>query len=545
MKLQILPKIRSKKLNNKSGNCLRTSFKYSDAVVFFICVFLNLNIYSYSKNIEDDSKLLEKESFGREISLPDSMHNRPEGTTEILQYGKILDTVKCTNKPGQSYSLYIPSQYIPGKKLPIIYIFDPAARGNILVELMKEAAERYGYIIAASNNSRNGKLQPEVEAAQAMFKDTHERLAIDDKCIYFAGFSGGARFAAFLAEGCKCAQGVLLNSAGFQAELASSSKDKFAVFAIAGLADFNYDEMVMLENKLDTLGIFHFLRRFNGVHEWAPKDVWFEAFAWMRLIAIKNGLQPRDEKFISIEMEATVKRAKAQEDSGNVYFAWQNYRNALNIFQGLADTKKIKEHIEVLEKKHELIEGREREKKEIDEQIKMQNTVLSIVLLMGKPKPKGLKDEQLDNYTEGGFTFRELRTQAQEAISKIRNKLENENKEEKRRVYERACDAITGYLMETAQTNMDSNDLQIAKNFFELATAAQPNSFRPHISIACCLVRMEDKEEAIHELRLARETGLSALDLADMTKQLSELSSLVDDPEFQKLISHEHNLPTK
>jgi len=58
---------------------------------------------------------------------------------------------------------------------------------------MKDAAERHGYIVLGSNNSRNRSWKVDAESAPAMFEDTHTRRALDERRIYFAGFSGGAR----------------------------------------------------------------------------------------------------------------------------------------------------------------------------------------------------------------------------------------------------------------------------------------------------------------------------------------------------------------
>jgi hypothetical protein len=55
------------------------------------------------------------------------------------------------------------------------------------------AAERYGWIVAGSNNSRNG---PDVrlnEILSALWQDTHERLAIDDRRVYATGFLAAAQ----------------------------------------------------------------------------------------------------------------------------------------------------------------------------------------------------------------------------------------------------------------------------------------------------------------------------------------------------------------
>src|SRR5260370_14037602 len=70
--------------------------------------------------------------------------------------GVVIPKVSCATQPDQSYALYVPSHYTREKRWPIVYAFDPFARGSMPVELMKDAAERYGYIVAGSNNSHNG-----------------------------------------------------------------------------------------------------------------------------------------------------------------------------------------------------------------------------------------------------------------------------------------------------------------------------------------------------------------------------------------------------
>lgn len=459
--------------------------------------------------------------------------NSIEDTAQGLPCGEIIRSVKCIREPEQSYALYIPSQYKSGKQWPIVYAFDPAARGTIPVELMKEAAERYGYVVAASNNSRNGPWQASANAAQAVWEDTHRRLSIDGSCIYFAGFSGGARVAAILAQSCKCAQGVLLNGAGFSPVSPPSSADRFAVFAVVGLTDFNYDEMVRLDQTLDTLGGPHFLRRFDGSHQWGPKDVWQESFAWMRLVAMKNGRRSRDTQFIAAELGSALQRARALEDSGEVYFAWQDYRQLSNLFQGLADTKKIDERIAALEKIDAVREGRENEQQEIGEQANLQNNILNIIELAHNQNPRRPTGEQPND------DDRELLTQAHKAVRRLRNDSEEESRPEKRRVFERARSNIFAYVMESGRSDMDANRLETAKGYFELAMEARPDAYGPHLSLARCLIRMGDREESIHELGRARELGLSAQALSDLLKQASDLNSLVNNPEFKKLITDE------
>src|SRR6187551_2176315 len=75
---------------------------------------------------------------------------------QVWAKGQLLEKVGCEADPAQTYALYVPSTYTAEKLWPVIYCFDPGARGRTPVERLQAAAEKYGYIVAGSNNSRNG-----------------------------------------------------------------------------------------------------------------------------------------------------------------------------------------------------------------------------------------------------------------------------------------------------------------------------------------------------------------------------------------------------
>src|ERR1043165_3162252 len=129
--------------------------------------------------------------------------------TESIPRGQIVDRIVALSDSSQSYALYLPSNYTPNRKWPVLYAFDPGARGRVPVERFKEAAEKYGWIVLGSNNSRNGPWDVSVNAWNAMQTDTHQRFAIDDERLYATGFSGGARAAVRIAIACKCLAGVI------------------------------------------------------------------------------------------------------------------------------------------------------------------------------------------------------------------------------------------------------------------------------------------------------------------------------------------------
>src|SRR5713101_390171 len=163
--------------------------------------------------------------------------------------GQIIDDVKCAADSSQGYALYLPSNYSPERSWNLILAFDPRARGRVPVERYQAAAQAYGYIVAGSNNSRNGSWDVSTRAAQAIMTDVGTRFGIDAARIYTAGMSGGARVALGIALGSKLVAGVIASSAGYPDGKLRKTLP-FAIFATAGNEDFNYLELRTLDREL-------------------------------------------------------------------------------------------------------------------------------------------------------------------------------------------------------------------------------------------------------------------------------------------------------
>ena len=208
--------------------------------------------------------------------------------------GEILDPVICEKDINQSYALYLPTAYHAGQRWPVIFCFDPGGKGSIPVALFREGAEKYGYILVGSNNSRNGPWEHILQAARAIWLDSHARLAIDNRRVYAAGFSGGARAASGLGKmlSVKLA-GVIACGGGLPAWLEPVDIIDVSWFGTVGLHDFNYQEMQELEWKLRRQGSPCLLRVFQGRHSWPPLRLALEGIAWLHNQAADPDVKPR------------------------------------------------------------------------------------------------------------------------------------------------------------------------------------------------------------------------------------------------------------
>src|SRR5262245_17864490 len=79
----------------------------------------------------------------------------PSPAKEEFPRGEVVEKVAVANDPSQSYALYLPSGYAPGRLWPVLYMLD--ARNNALVpiERFRAAAERFGWVLVSSYNSRS------------------------------------------------------------------------------------------------------------------------------------------------------------------------------------------------------------------------------------------------------------------------------------------------------------------------------------------------------------------------------------------------------
>ena len=197
---------------------------------------------------------------------------------EEIPKGRIVERVVCSGDKSQSYALYLPAVYSRERAWPVLYCLDPAARGRVPVERFQKAAERAGFIVAGSNNSRNGPLDVSRGAIRWLLTDTHERFAIDDSHAYAAGFSGGARLALAWAGNGRVA-GVIACGAGFGSPI--PKEVPFRIYATAGVDDFNYDEVYAMSRELSRRGVSQRFAQFAGGHDWLPETLTGEALDFL------------------------------------------------------------------------------------------------------------------------------------------------------------------------------------------------------------------------------------------------------------------------
>jgi len=258
--------------------------------------------------------------------------------------GAPVERVVSSQDTTQSYAIFVPSRYDPHRALPLLCVMDPRGRALIPLRLLQSAAERFGYVIFSSYNTRSDEPgDPNEAAVNAMIADAQRLLTIDTRRIYLVGFSGTARAGwdyAYRLDG--HVAGLLGFGAGFPPGWtppvpAPGELETLVFYGGAGSTDFNYQEVQDLDAYLERRGIRHRVARYEGPHGWPPAWVMSDAVQWMELQAMRRGLIARDSAWIDSLYRTRSASAAAAEAAGDGYAAYLGYREVRADFAGLHD----------------------------------------------------------------------------------------------------------------------------------------------------------------------------------------------------------------
>lgn len=431
--------------------------------------------------------------------------------------GTVVPKVVCGADSNQSYALYLPSTFSAARKWPIVYLFDPIARGEVAVEAARAAAEKFGYIVVASNNSRNGPMADSTAAANAVWRDTQERFPVEEQRRYLAGMSGGARLVTAIALSCdSCAAGVIANAAGFPIDKAPQRGMKFAYFGAVGNADFNYGEFVELRKKLEEAGAQYRIRIFDGQHGWAPPEVWLEALNWMDIRAMAAGVLPRDPVRIQQTADEGLAKARDLQAKNNLLAAVRQYQSLVRDFKGLTDVTGAESSLAELVKNKAVRAEEKQEASSLEQQARISEPFAEQMQAIAS----GDNDNVDLNALKHDFADLKQRAGSQPNSDDL-----------KVLVVRRALGGLVISAYESGQHSMEGKNYRAALAYFDLAAAGSANSAFAHYQRARAYAMLGEKKGTLAELRLALAGGFhdaSALGVV-------EFQSFQGQAEFQAL----------
>jgi tetratricopeptide (TPR) repeat protein len=433
---------------------------------------------------------------------------------QIPKPGEVQPSVTVEADASYSYALYLPSDYTPQKRWPILVAFDPSGRGVAPVKLFQAGAEKYGFIVVGSNNSRN--FSDPSTSIRLMWNDVIHRFAIDPRRFYTTGLSGGARVASSVAIACKtCVAGVIACAAGLP-QGAKTLPETTEWFLATGTTDFNYPEMLRLHENLDNHKLVSRLDVFDGPHGWMPPQMAEDALAWLQLRAMVKGTVPVNKDFIEEEFQKQTNGAQILQDKGNALAASRTYQEIVADFGTLHDVTTARKSLSQIEDSKELQRARKNEKAAVELQARVEGKFGRIV-----------------NFLGSGADVRDAFVQLEAVVNEQNSVLRTEQELWGREAIERGIWSAFITATENGQQAAQARNYPIAKLLLQAATVIRPEIAWAHTSLANVYAVTGDKKRAINELRKAVDNGLSSPEtLNDKSYDL-----IREDPAFKELVA--------
>ena len=218
----------------------------------------------------------------------------------ILKKGTIIDSLKINDSIPESFGLYLPKKFETNKKWPVVFLFDTKGKGKQGLLMFAQAAEKNGYILAASNSVYDSlPMSENILRSSRMMNTVLTLLPVDSRRIYTSGFSDGAKFASVLPVVIKNIEGVLSIGASLANTDVLTMKNPFHYLGVVGSDDYHLLEMQANEKVLNGLRFSNELFVYEQGSEPSPIKYIDTALEVFTLNAMAKGLVDKDTIFIN------------------------------------------------------------------------------------------------------------------------------------------------------------------------------------------------------------------------------------------------------
>ncbi len=432
-----------------------------------------------------------------------------------FEKGKIIDTIWVDKKLGESFSFYMPKSYEPAKPTPVIFIFEPLARGKTGIDPFISSAETYGYLLICSNNTKNGPFEQNYDIVDRLFSKVFTSLKLDPKRVYTSGFSGGARLASSIAIKTNQIQGVVSCGAAYTVNFGElPTTQSFSYATIMGEADMNFYELIFTRKYLVKTQLPFEIFTPDINHSWPTQDQILLAFDWLQLEAYKNLLLPVDSAITKNIYHKFYDQARTKEKDNRLLSAANEYRRILHNFKRYYQLDTIEKRLNYLTQSSAYKSQKKKNETLLETEILLTEELLDRFSL----------DINKRSYHLGWWENR---------IEKLKKKTVSDSPMEQT-MYNRLLYKIFAHAIETA--NHDSSIKNINQKIFcyDICILINPKYALPYIKKIENAVQIGEPDLALDYLEKLLDTGY---DNKELLQNNVSLKTLENNDRFKKLMS--------
>lgn len=261
-----------------------------------------------------------------------------------LQKGTINENLPLPDSIGQGLSIYIPRAFDPAGEWPILFVCDFTGDSNRALRYFQGAAESNGYILAATRDLVDStQLTDGVLRFARSLDYLRGILPLDASRLYAAGIGKAGEFASLVPNLVRSVSGVLTAGSGPPNTELLNAREPFDYVALLSRSDFRYPNMRFAEDQLSRKSLDHHQLYYNGSGGLPDEGLLDLGLATLTLLAMKEGTVPIDSLLVQKTLQGYRSRSDVMRQQGDVLVAHNMLEQATDLFDGLADTRAVKD----------------------------------------------------------------------------------------------------------------------------------------------------------------------------------------------------------
>ncbi len=276
------------------------------------------------------------------------------GQQVALKKGGIIDQVSVNDSINETFALYLPTTFEVKKEWPVVFVFDMQGRGKQALSMFRKAADKEGFVLAASNNIQDTlTLTKNVLIASRMISKVYRMLPIRRTGVYTGGYGAGARMASLIPTFIKEIQGVISCGSSVANSEVLTSKRPFHFVGIVGVEDYNYRTMKSGKKLLYNLKFPNELLVFDGGEEWPTSEHIAKAMQSLKLAAMAKKYVPLDENYIAGSYNENIGTVNKLLNNDKPLLAYESLNQTIELYRHFRNTDSLKSSLKTLKRTKE------------------------------------------------------------------------------------------------------------------------------------------------------------------------------------------------
>ncbi len=261
-----------------------------------------------------------------------------------LQKGQITDLIISNDSLNETFALYLPSNFDVKGTWPIVFVFEMEGKAKQALGMLKESAEKKGFILAAPNAIHDSiSLGKNMAITQRVIHTAKRMLPINTSRIYTAGFENGGRFANLIPVFIKEVEGVISINAGLANIELLTSKNPFYFIGIVGKNDFNYTTILEDEKVLNKLKLKNSILLYEGIENKPSAYPLDKALDLLNLYAMRQGSVAIDSTLVEQQYKNEIAEIQLLQKEKKLLLADRSISETLSAYRTFVNTDSLKQ----------------------------------------------------------------------------------------------------------------------------------------------------------------------------------------------------------